>query len=520
MGLGTAVATVPLPRPVRRALRPVHDVRTRGRPLKTFKNAFWLSSGRALADLSSVVFFTVLSRALGPAGVGEYAYGFAFGNLIGLAACSGYEEYGIRELACAEPARARQAWERILSAQAMQLVLALVLLAAVTLLAGGGRSRGAVMVELGLFFIGWLAARTAFMPSMAQQAMRTPALTELACRTSAVLAAIVLVVFATASLPLILIGFPIAGLAMAGLALRNAARRGFAPRLNPSWRALRETLRGTAAFAITDLLGIFYSRIDVLIIVWWLGTPAAGLYALGVKLVEVGLLPLFYSGAAAYPLISRLAAVRSPRFERAARDLMQLVLLLSGWLALGIAVLAPLAVVPVFGERFAPAAPLLGWFALLALAKGIEVPLYRLLYCVRRQSWYARSIAVGTGVIAALNCALIPLAGIRGAVMAAIFSTLLVDGACVYGLRRELPPRTVALVLLRFALALATSWAAGLAVLGLGAAPWLRGLAVCGVFPLAAWGTGLIPELRTSPLVSRREGDGLGTLAGTLGSRD
>jgi len=498
----------------------IHRGGARGRPLKTLKNAFWLSSGRVLADLSSVVFFTVLSRALGPAGVGEYSYGFAFGNLIGLAACSGYEEYGIRELACAEPARARQAWQRILSAQSMQIVLALVLLGAATLLTGGAPGREQVMVELGIFFIGWLSARTAFMPSMAHQAMRIPAMTELACRTSAVLVAIALALFATTSLPIILMGFPLAGITMTGLALRNAVRQGFPLHIDPSWHALKETLRGTAAFAITDVLGIFYSRIDVLIIVWWLGTAAAGLYALGIKLVEVGLLPLFFSGAAAYPLVSRLAAARSPRFERAARDLMQLVLLLSGWLALGIATLVPLIVTAVFGARFAPAVPLLGWFALLALVKGIEVPLYRLLYCVRRQSWYARSIAVGTVVIAALNCALIPLAGLRGAVLAAIVSTLLVDGACVYGLRRELHPRTVAIVLLRFALALGISWAAGVAVHALGGAPWMRGLAVCGLFPLAAWISGLIPELRNSPLVARREGEGLSGLAGTLGSRD
>ena len=145
-----------------------------------------------------------------------------------------------------------------------------------------------------------------------------------------------------------------------------------------------------------------------------------GLYATDIKFVEVGIVPLVYIGVAVYPILVAMADGPAAQLISAVRDFCRVQLLLSGWLAVGIMLLIPMLIVPLFGEAFAPAAPLLPWFALFAVVKGCEIALYRLLYSVRKQSVYLRSLAVGTVVIAALNVLLIPRSGVVGAIQATV----------------------------------------------------------------------------------------------------
>jgi O-antigen/teichoic acid export membrane protein len=363
--------------------------------MKIIRNAFWLSGARGFADVASFALFAAISRAFGPSGTGEYSYAFAIGNLVALIGCSGLEEYGIREYAGAATAERPQLWRNILSSQGRQLIAAAIFLGLFLLSGVNHSARPSVIIESAVFFIGWYAARTLFIPAMALQSMRLPAVTDLSCRLFAILCALGLVLGLGLSLPAALIGFPAAGLAMAGIALANSRRYAGKQRLDAPWTAVHTTLRGTMPFAATEILNQFYARADLLLIATWLSASAVGLYAIGVKFVEVGLLPLILLGTAAYPVIGRLArGAQTALLSQATRDFVYLITLLSGWLAVGIATLLPLLIEPVFGHEFHQVIQLLLWFAVFALAKGGEVALYRLLFCFHRQSWYAISLAV------------------------------------------------------------------------------------------------------------------------------
>lgn len=473
--------------------------------MKIIRNAFWLSGSRGFADVASFALFTVISRAFGPAGTGEYSYAFAVGNLIALIGSSGLEEYGIREYASAASAERPQLWRNILSSQARQLIAAAIFLGLFLLSGINHSARPSVIIESAVFFVGWYAARTLFIPAMALQSMRLPAVTDLSCRLFAILCALGLVLGLRLSLPVALIGFPAAGLAMAAIALANAWRRAGTPRLNSSWTAVRTTLGGTMPFAATEILNQFYARADLLLIASWLGASAVGLYAIGIKFVEVGLLPLVLLGTAAYPVIGRLASRQTPVLSQATRDFVFLITLLSGWLAVGIATLLPLLIEPVFGREFHRVIELLPWFAVFALAKGGEVALYRLLFCFRRQSWYAGSLAVGTAVIVTLNVVLIPKFTLRGALAAAIASTIVVDVACLYGLRRHVRLSVFASAAARVTVALGLTTLTFLATDDLGLDPRMRALLCCLLYPIAGFLVGLIPDWRRGPLFSARD---------------
>jgi len=465
------------------------------------KNTVWLSVCRIAADLSGLVLFTVISRRYGPMGTGEYSYAFALGAFIAILATSGIEQYGVRQLARLKSSQEKSdVWQSLLVTQSIQLSIGLVVLIAVVLVAGASRARPIVILELTVFLLGWGLSRTLYVPASAAQAMVGPAFTELSCRLGGTVFALAMCGYKSIPLAVILAGFPIAGIALVVLSLRNARMHGARFAFNSRWRDVFATVRGAAPFTVCEALGQFYMRVDLLLIVFLLGKATGGWYATDIKIVEVGLMPLVLLGTAAYPVLSRSAAHGAEEFAPLSRDFFRSVLFASGWLAVGLYCLAPLVLTRLLGSAFQPAGHLLPLFAVLAVFKGVEVVLYRLLYAVNKQNTYLRALAVGTVMIVLLNYALIPRFGAMGAVFAVLLSSAVVNVMCAFALRNEISrsrfPRNV--VRLAFVMGVTLLAVFGLRTLAIG--PWEVGIAGCVLFPLAALLSGLFPNPRNSPL--------------------
>jgi O-antigen/teichoic acid export membrane protein len=466
-------------------------------------NAVWLSCSRVLADVLSFLLFVAVARAFGPAGTGQYSYSFAIGALVALAATSGFEEFGIREYVRSAAAARARVWSDILSTQCAQLALALAGFA--IFLPFSDSAPATVILELATFQLAAALARTVFIPAMAAQAMLAPALLELGCRATAIaLSLAALLMPHPPALPVALLPFPVSAILLLVLAYRNSRSHGAVWRLDLRWSVLLATWRRTAHFAGSETLNQFYARTDLLMIAYFLGEERVGLYATDIKFVEVGIVPLTLLGMALYPVLSAIASGPVTTFAASARDFCRVQLILSGWLAVGMSLLIPLLIVPLFGARFEPASALLPWFALLAIVKGAEVALYRLLYSVQRQAVYFRSLAAGTVMIAALNVVLIPRIGVIGAVQAAVFSTCCVVAICAAGLARYVRWGIFVELLARLAVALAITWGAATLAAVLGAAPWLRAGLSCCLFPGAAALAGLVPNPSRSLLLGRQ----------------
>jgi O-antigen/teichoic acid export membrane protein len=465
------------------------------------RNTIWLSVCRIVADLSGLVLFTVISRRYGPMGTGEYSYAFALGAFIAILATSGIEQYGVRQYACLKSAQEKAGcWQSLLVTQSIQLSLGLLILGAVMLVVGTQRASPIVILELSVFLVGWGLSRTLFVPASAAQAMVGPAFTELACRLGGTLIALALCLFKSIPLAVILAGFPISGLVLVALSLRNAKMHGAHLRFQARWREVADTVRGAAPFTVCEALGQFYMRVDLLLIVFLLGKANGGWYATDIKIVEVGLMPLVLLGTAAYPILSRSAAHGPAEFGPLSRDFFRSVLFASGWLAVGLYCLAPLVLTRFLGNAFQPAGHLLPLFAVLAVFKGVEVVLYRLLYAVKRQSTYLGALAVGTALIVVLNYTLIPRFGATGAVLVVLLSSAVVNLMCAFALRREISRSLFGKNIVRLVsvLALTILVVFGLRALDIGA--WEVAIAACVLFPLAALLSGLFPNPRKSPL--------------------
>src|SRR5579863_10044611 len=162
--------------------------------MKVIKNAAWLSISRASTDALSFLLFTIIARMFGPAGSCEYSYAFATGMLLTLFVTCGLEEYGIRQYARAAAQERPRLWEDLLSAQCLQFVLGCIAFALLALSGLVQPSRWIVVLEIAAYLVGWMVARTLFIPAMAAQAMMSPALIDLACRLSAIICALLLAV--------------------------------------------------------------------------------------------------------------------------------------------------------------------------------------------------------------------------------------------------------------------------------------------------------------------------------------
>jgi PST family polysaccharide transporter len=395
--------------------------------MRAISNALWLSFSRVLADVLSFLLFVGIARDFGPGGTGQYSYAFAIGALVALAAASGFEEFGIREYVQSAPAARASVWSNIVTTQCAQLAIALCGFLVYLLIDRGRSASLTVLLELTLFQLASVVAATLFVPAKAAQAMVAPALLECGCRVAAIVVALLLILrHMPVPFGVVFLSFPVAAVLLIALAYRNSVRHGAIWHLDPRWSVLRDTWSRTAHFAGSEALNQFYARTDLLLIAYFLGQERVGLYATDLKFVEVGIIPLVLLGTAVYPVLTAMAKAPESQFVPAARDFCRAQLTLSGWLAVGIGLLIPLAIVPLFGTEFAPAAKLLPWFSLLAVVKGCEVALYRLLYSVHRQSVYFRSLAAGTIVIVALNVLLVPRFGVAGAIKATVLSTVCV----------------------------------------------------------------------------------------------
>ncbi len=464
------------------------------------KNALCLSLCRLAADLSSLVLFILVSRHLGPIATGEYSYAFALGVFISILAAAGLDQYGVRQYSQLHSAiDQRNCWRGMLAAQTIQLLFGTALLALVVGAWSGAGANPLVVLELAFFLICWALSRTLFVPATAREAMARPAVIEFACRTAASLSASVLCLLGVRSLPAMLIGFPVAGVAFVVAALRNAALNGARFELTSSWAEIRSIIRDAAPFTACEALAQFYIRADLLLIVQLLGPASAGWYAADLKLVEVGVTPLLLLGTAAYPLLSR-TAFQAPGFVRLSEEFLRSILFVSGWLAVGMYCLLPMLIPALFGNRFEPAVGLLPMFALLAVAKGLELGLCRLLYATKRQNTYLGAMVLGTVLIVVLNLVLIPQFGMAGAIGAVVASSVLVDLVAIVRLRSDLRPRVLAVSLARLAIPLGVTAIVFTALDATSLNDWYVALIACVAFPALGFATGLMPNPRRSVL--------------------
>lgn len=406
------------------------------------RNAIALLACRVGADLLNFLLFLVVSRQFGPAGMGEYGYGFALAGLVYYAATLGIDDYGIREYARREPAQRAGLIGDLLGAQVCIAALAIIILAGYLWVTQPTPRTLLIVVCMTTYQLGAAFAATLFVPAMAQQRMLGPAFFNLLGRGSAFVFTGVLIWFFNWPLPQAALAFAAGGLLLLALSWHSAASFNATLRPALSWPVVAGGVRALWSFAAVGLLGQLLSRIGVIVLALQVGEHAAGIYATGLKLVEVACLPLVFMGVAAYPYLSQQAS-QPHAFARLAR--------LSAWgggalaLALAVAMYAGvwLLLEPVLGEQFAGSEPIIAAMAVIVLVQGVEIVLGRLMLSANQSVARALRIAAGTVVCVVLSVTLTPVFGITATIASLAGAFLLVDFLYAAQLFKHLQQRRV-----------------------------------------------------------------------------
>lgn len=406
--------------------------------MKTTVNAFWLVGCRVAADFLSFLLFIAVSRQFGPEGIGTYSYGFAVATIGFVIGGLGIEGYGVREYTRLEPRRGSALVADLLGAQILVVTLTVLALAFYLWITGGSRTIVGIVVLLGVYQFASAISRTLFIPANAQQAMIGPAVTELCCRGGAIVVAVISITLLHSSLLFALVGYPAFGVILVVAAALSARRFSGSLAVSAKRKAIRAQLGVLWSFSVAEAIVQVFIRVGLVVLTLSAGAEVSGLYATGLKFMELALMPLVFMGLAVYPRLSLLSGSNDAGLLHASSQFLAVVMLMTGVVIWGLYFVVPIVLVPLLGPRFASTVPVLHMMTGLALVQAGEIVLVRLLLATDLQISRLRIIAVGTLLNIALTVALVPYWRITGAVAAGIVALAAVDVGYALALRRSL----------------------------------------------------------------------------------
>lgn len=390
--------------------------------VRVLQNLGWLAGGRLAGDAASFIFFILLSRQFGPRGVGVYAFAMAVASVGRTVAELGVEDYGVRELATNDSERAVNVVGRILGAQCW--LATIYAGGCAVFLAGVGVSprEGTVVALLAAYHLSAGIVRSLFLPSFAERRMAAPALLEAGSRVLAIAIGIVVMLRGGDTLIGALVGFPICGgllLASGGwLNLRHLKRI----RLRLDLDSVVSTAQQAWPYAAGTVVSRLHERADVLMLSLIAGSTATGIYAAGLKFVEVSMIVVPLFAFALYPRLTRLVQEDAEGFEVAVSTIIKgglVVCVLLGW---AVFVVVPDLIPLFFGSRFEDTEFVIKLFALWVPFNGVKILGDRLMLAAGRQVQRLRFQIIATGLNVAFNGVLIPVLAVEGAITASIVS--------------------------------------------------------------------------------------------------
>lgn len=464
------------------------------------RGAILRMAGYGLGVALSVIGAALLIRHLGPADFGRYTAVVSLVTILASLAEAGMTNIGVREYSLLPPGR-REAFVGGVAGLRLVTTTAGVLIAVGFAAVAGYDSEmvsGTAIVGLGLILLA--AQSTWLVPLLSQLRLGWVTAIELV-RQAVTVAATAVLVYAGASL--VPFFWVIAVSTLAALVITIPLVRGKVP-FRPALRSTewRRLLTLTVPFAAANAVGAIYAYLAVVLLSLISTEQETGYFGASFRIFIVlaaipGLLV-----ASAFPILTRAARDDQTRLGYALQRLWEMMLLLGVGVALLTAVGADLAIAVVAGPDFEPSVDVLQIQSLALLASFLLAVLG---FALLSLAFY-RGILIANGVALVvsltLTLTLAPSYGAEGAAVATVFGeATLAVGYAVALLRRRPDLRFSLSIVPRVMAALAPA----LAVLLIpGLSRELRLIAVAGVYAVAAFLVGAIPEEVGPALRSRR----------------
>lgn len=390
--------------------------------------------GYIVGALLSVLSGALLFRHLGVTDTGRYVNALALVAIVGAVSDLGLTAVGVRELS-QRPVEERWALARDL----LGLRITLTLIGSVIAIAiawasySGTMAEGVALACAGLLL---LAIQDNFaLPLVIGLRLGWVAALDLSRQVLTVLFTIALVLAGATLLPFLGISIPVGAFVLVGTALLVRGTRTLAPTF--SWARWREFMGAMIPYSAAIAASALYFRVSILLVSALSDNHQLGYFSASFRIIEVlTVVPALLAGAA-FPIFARAARDDHDRLGYSLGRVFDVALIAGAWVAVSIAVGAPLAIAIVGGSKFAPAVPVLAFqgvglgamFVSLVWANGLlGLGLYRVILALSLGSLLlnvmlvaplvlidgARGAAIGTAVVEILLAVAQCLAIVRG----------------------------------------------------------------------------------------------------------
>ncbi len=381
-------------------------------------------AGKVGTTTLGVIITILLTRYLGPAGFGSFTFVLVFVAMFGTVADWGMSLITVREAS----KEVGKAMEIIGNAMVVRLVLAVVaaIVAILVINFYPTSSSLKLLVAISSLSLVALSLKTSFQIIFnVKLQMHNSAIADFSCNVFTLLVVLFVIHFGLGLTGVVisyLIGNCVAAAVAAFLGFRLLPLK--FSLFNPQTKfLLLESLPMGAILVVFTI----YDRIDTVILAYFKGQEAVGLYGAAYRVFEVLTLGAAYFANAVLPLISNLAHTNKEKLVEVYRKSFVILLILGVSVAVTNYIFAPLGIAIIAGPKFAASVDALRILSLaLVVAYFNHLNGYTLIALGKQ--WYSFGIAIGALVInVILNLIFIPRYSFYGAA----FITFVTEGLIV-----------------------------------------------------------------------------------------
>ena len=392
---------------------------------KILSGAGMLTVARVAGDLASALLFIFVSRAFGVEGVGLYAYAFAVAQIAQLIVDFGFVDYGLREYSRTDEPMRQRILANAISLQLFFLAIVSLGLWAYLSLTNADPQTASLVCLLALYQILLNFFLMLITPAISSQRMAAPALTEIVFRVGGAIVAIGLISIGGMGIVVSLSALPLSALGMVVASVFIARRFNGPLRLGIDRGVALPMVRPAATFAASSIIVGLYAKLGLIILIFLEGKAAAGTFATGLKLVDLGMAPLLFLGIAVFPRLARSFGSDAADMMRVAAQYVRLTFILGILVCWGMIFVVPPVLPYLLGPDFAEAGPAVMLMGVVALLTALDSAAYRLMWVTHQQERRLRIQVISLLVNVILNFSLIPVFGVTGAICAAILTLCL-----------------------------------------------------------------------------------------------
>jgi O-antigen/teichoic acid export membrane protein len=392
---------------------------------RIFQNFGFLTIGKILGDVFTFAFFVALSRTFGKEGIGLYSFAMALTGFFGVLADFGLYDLSIRDMS-RRTGSPEEDYSRIFTLRVILSLLSFSVLLLLLPFLSFSREGKLIITFIGAYQIMYVLVWGFAAVFVAKEAMHIASLLELSLRSVTALVGIA-IISAGGGLVITLTTLPAVTFAQLFVAYAMVANKYGRPRIVMSWSSVAPTLRQAVPYSVSAFLSQLSGRVEVVLLGFFLGAAAAGVYNVAYRVVFFLLFLPYFAGAALFPVASRLYTSSHEQLQGLYHKSLNLIILIGLPVSCGLWIGSTYLIDLVFGEAFAEAGAVLGFLAWLVFLTCLKTIFGTFLMSCDRQTDRTMSQCAAACVNVLASIALIPAFGVKGAALATVVSeTLLV----------------------------------------------------------------------------------------------